>query len=56
MADGEGGKNFYTEELLRREFAAMNILHLAAYDAEMREGKGHHGMSALIDLVAQKQA
>jgi SAM-dependent methyltransferase len=47
-------ENLYTEALLRDEFAALEILDLAAYDAAVDEGRGHTGMSALIDLVARK--
>jgi SAM-dependent methyltransferase len=58
LAYGTGGpkqlENLYTEELLRESFASLEILHLAAYDAEVDEGGGHSGMSALIDLVARK--
>jgi hypothetical protein len=45
----------YTRELLESAFAAMDILHLAEYDAAIEEGSGHKGMSALIDLVARKR-
>jgi cyclopropane fatty-acyl-phospholipid synthase-like methyltransferase len=55
---GTGGpsqvENLYTRELLEREFADMEILQLAEYDAEVNEGSRHKGMSALIDLVAKK--
>jgi hypothetical protein len=44
----------YTEEMLRREFGDMRILHLRAHDDAIAEGSGHHGMSALIDMVAEK--
>ncbi len=47
-------ENLYTDTLLREAFADMRILHLVEYDAEIAEGHGHRGMSALIDLVAQK--
>jgi len=47
-------ENLYTAALLRDAFADMRVLHLAEYDAEIAEGEGHRGMSALIDLVAQK--
>jgi hypothetical protein len=40
--------------MLREAFAELTIEHLAAYDAAIHEGNGHHGMSALIDLVARK--
>lgn len=46
--------NMYTEEMLRRIFSDMRILHLRAHDDEISEGPGHSGMSALIDLVAEK--
>lgn len=49
-------ENLYTEELLRSSFASLEILHLASYDAEVDEGAGHKGMSALVDLVARKPA
>ena len=49
-------ENFYTEPALRESFARLEILELAAYDAEVDEGPGHQGMSALIDLVARKPA
>lgn len=55
---GTGGpsqvENLYTRGYLEAEFADMDILHLAEYDAEIDEGTRHKGMSALIDLVAQK--
>lgn len=43
-----------TAALLRDDFAALRIDELAERDAEIREGKGHGGMSALVDLVATK--
>jgi SAM-dependent methyltransferase len=49
-------ENLYTEALLRESFAALGIVHLASYDAEVDEGGGHRGMSALIDLVARRPA
>ena len=49
-------ENLYTEALLRESFAGLEILHLASYDAEVDEGGGHRGMSALIDLVARRPA
>jgi len=45
-------ENLYTEALLRESFKDLEILHLASYDAEVDEGAGHKGMSALVDLVA----
>ncbi|HLY96820.1 MAG: SAM-dependent methyltransferase [Sideroxydans sp.] len=55
---GTGGpsqaENLYTEALLREAFADMDILQLREHDDIIREGAGHSGMSALIDLVARK--
>jgi cyclopropane fatty-acyl-phospholipid synthase-like methyltransferase len=47
-------ENLYTQTLLRKEFADMEILHLREHDDIISEGVGHSGMSALIDLVARK--
>jgi cyclopropane fatty-acyl-phospholipid synthase-like methyltransferase len=56
---GTGGPPFpefmYTEVLLRTAFQEMSIEQLDTYDAELDEGAGHVGRSALIDLVARKQ-
>lgn len=55
---GTGGppvaENMYTEALLRKAFGDMEILHLLEHDDYIGEGTAHHGMSALIDLVAKK--
>ena len=48
-------ENLYTEALLRAAFAEMEILHLAEHEDHIAEGTKHVGMSALIDLVAQKR-
>jgi SAM-dependent methyltransferase len=57
---GTGGppnpENLYTEALLREAFANLEILHLVEHDDVLDEGPRHHGMSALIDLVARKPA
>ena len=47
-------ENMYTESVLRKEFADMEVLHLHEHDSEINEGSGHKGMSALIDLVTRK--
>ncbi|NOX74494.1 MAG: class I SAM-dependent methyltransferase [Alphaproteobacteria bacterium] len=56
---GTGGpptaKNMYTADLLQASFEDMEILRLEGYDREVDEGRGHSGMSALIDLVARKR-
>jgi cyclopropane fatty-acyl-phospholipid synthase-like methyltransferase len=55
---GTGGppnaENMYTEDLLRRAFGDLTIVHLGEHDDVIVEGAGHAGMSALIDLVARK--
>lgn len=57
MQNTSGGprivENLYTPEMLAEAFADFEILRLAAYDAELREGPGHNGPAALIDLVAR---
>ena len=56
---GTGGpkvlENLYTVDLLQEAFGDMEILRLEAYEREVDEGRGHSGMSALIDLVARKK-
>lgn len=58
IAYGTGGprqvENLYTRRILEDAFSGFEILYLAERDAEIREGTGHAGMSALIDLVARK--
>ena len=60
LAHGTGGpravENLYTEALLQEAFADMEILTLRTHEAEISEGTGHNGRSALIDLVARKPA
>lgn len=55
---GSGGPpnpvNMYTAELLRAWFGDWDIVHLAEHESVISEGSHHHGMSALIDLVARK--
>ncbi len=46
--------NLYTRALLERSFGDFTSVDIRAYDAEIYEGAGHGGMSALIDLVATK--
>lgn len=47
--------HLYTEEMLRNAFADLDILTLLEYDADVAEGSGHHGRSALIGLVARRR-
>ena len=55
---GTGGpkilENLYTEEMLRNAFAGFAELSVAAYDADVSEGMGHHGQSALVDMIGRK--
>ncbi|MCU0809510.1 MAG: class I SAM-dependent methyltransferase [Thiobacillaceae bacterium] len=57
---GTGGPpsaaNMYTAELLRDWFGDWDIRHLHEHESFISEGTHHHGMSALIDLVAIKPA
>jgi SAM-dependent methyltransferase len=60
LAYGTGGPrspdHLYTEEQLRAELTGFAIERLNAYHAEVEEGPGHSGMSALIDVVARRPA
>lgn len=55
---GTGGprerEQLYTRPMLEEAFADFEILTLLEHDSELREGPGHAGMSALIDLVARR--
>jgi SAM-dependent methyltransferase len=55
---GTGGppcaENMYTADMLRTAFAGFDIRHLREHDGEIREGIGHSGISALVDMVAAK--
>ncbi len=46
--------HLYTEALLRQAFRDLEIVQLREYEDELAEGSGHHGLSALIGLVATK--
>lgn len=46
-------ERMYTEDFLRTAFADCEIELLTSYEAELDEGAGHSGRSALIDLVAR---
>ena len=47
-------ENLYTEELLRTEFSALQMVDFEVYEAELREGARHAGPSALVGMVARK--
>jgi SAM-dependent methyltransferase len=55
---GTGGpgdvERLYTREHLEAGFGDFTDVLIKEYDAEIYEGDGHGGMSALIDLVATK--
>jgi cyclopropane fatty-acyl-phospholipid synthase-like methyltransferase len=46
--------NLYTGALLREAFGDFASVDVREYDAEIYEGSGHGGMSALVDLVGRK--
>ncbi len=46
--------HLYTRELLASAFADLQIIELREYEAEIHEGQGHSGRSALIGLVARR--
>jgi 2-polyprenyl-3-methyl-5-hydroxy-6-metoxy-1,4-benzoquinol methylase len=46
--------HLYTRELLVSAFAEMSIIALRDYEAEVHEGQGHSGRSALVGLVARR--
>ncbi len=54
---GTGGPperdHLYTAALVREAFADCRIVDLVSYDAEIHEGTGHKGMSALLGAVVQ---
>lgn len=58
LAYGTGGpsvlSHLYTRELLASAFAELSIIELREYDAQVDEGPGHSGRSALIGLVARR--
>ena len=47
-------ENLYTREILEKAFGDFASLDIREYDAEIHEGAGHGGMSALVDLVGVK--
>ena len=48
--------HLYTPQLLREAFDGLEILHLREYEADLAEGTGHKGHSALVGLVARRPA
>ena len=56
---GTGGPPFlshlYTADMLRAAFGELDIVELAEYEANVDEGSGHKGVSALIGMVARRR-
>jgi 2-polyprenyl-3-methyl-5-hydroxy-6-metoxy-1,4-benzoquinol methylase len=48
-------EHLYTEALLREAFAGMDVEVLESYEADVDEGIGHRGRSALIGMVARQR-
>jgi SAM-dependent methyltransferase len=46
--------HLYTRELLESAFSDLSVIELREYEADVREGQGHSGRSALIGLVARR--
>ncbi|OYU44458.1 MAG: SAM-dependent methyltransferase [Burkholderiales bacterium PBB4] len=55
---GTGGpsvlSHLYTPQILREELPDLNIQLLDEFEADIQEGTGHRGLSALIGLVARR--
>ena len=49
-------ENLYTRSLLAEAFGDFASVTIDEHDSVIREGSGHAGMSALIDLVARKSS
>lgn len=47
-------ENMYTPALLAEDFQGWEILENRAYTREINEGRGHAGLSALMDFIARK--
>jgi len=47
--------HLYTKATLQSAFADLDLVELREYEAELAEGSGHRGRSALIGLVARRR-
>ena len=47
--------HLYTATMLREAFAELDLLELREYEAELAEGSGHRGHSALIGMVGRRR-
>ncbi|MCM2560974.1 class I SAM-dependent methyltransferase [Lutimaribacter sp. EGI FJ00015] len=58
LEHGTGGpphaENMYTPEILAAHFDGWEVTENRTYEREVQEGRGHSGMSALIDFIARK--
>lgn len=45
-----------TLEQLRSELAGLELLHAVELEREVREGRGHHGHSAVVQVLGRKAA
>ncbi|MCR8723529.1 SAM-dependent methyltransferase [Frigidibacter sp. ROC022] len=58
LAHGTGGpkavENLYEPDMLAERFRHWEVMQLAEYETELKEGTRHAGQSALVDLVARK--
>jgi SAM-dependent methyltransferase len=59
MGRGTGGPRsvdlLVTADMLRAELAGLEFLHLEELEREVMEGRGHTGLSAVVQLVARKR-
>lgn len=46
--------HLYTADMLRDAFAALEIIELDTYEAELSEGNHHSGRSALVGMIARR--
>jgi 2-polyprenyl-3-methyl-5-hydroxy-6-metoxy-1,4-benzoquinol methylase len=46
--------HLYTSSMLREAFPKLEIIELKEYEAELNEGNGHCGRSALIGMIARR--
>lgn len=60
LQHGTGGppfvENLYTLDILRDHFPGWEVLEARDYERDVQEGRGHSGLSALIDFIARKPA
>ena len=47
--------HLYIKATLQSAFADLDLIELSEYEADLAEGNGHRGRSALIGLVARRR-